>query len=130
MLREIRSDAVTNSGAPLKKIWFHSAEGDLYVWKDPAGGIVSFQLTCFDQTSGERRELWAQWEEGKKVKIGLVDSKESDGRTHDLRSPVVRVSSADKSDVLRRLTDFVEREGGQLLTDDGEFLRSRLAGPS
>ena len=55
MLREVL--IVEQTDPSLKRRWFESDYFDLFVWQDPDGALVGFQL-CYDVELNERALVW------------------------------------------------------------------------
>jgi hypothetical protein len=120
VLSEVRSGARADAGA-----WFHSAAGDLYVWFDAAGRPDSFQISSIE-SGPERREWWLEWKRSG-WRAGRVDSKETDSREHDLRSPVIEVSATSALKARDEVLRFFGREGGGVPEPVRRFVRDCLA---
>ena len=55
MLREVL--VVEQKDPSLKRRWFESDYFDLFIWQDPSGDFVRFQL-CYDVELHERALVW------------------------------------------------------------------------
>lgn len=60
MLQRIRG--VRQDEASRERHWFQDDYFDLFVWTEPSGAVVSFQL-CYDRSRHERVLAW-NWTEG------------------------------------------------------------------
>jgi hypothetical protein len=60
MLQRIRG--VRQDEASRERHWFQDEYFDLFVWTEPSGAVVSFQL-CYDRSRHERVLAW-NWTEG------------------------------------------------------------------
>ncbi|HRY29680.1 MAG TPA: hypothetical protein P5079_06535 [Elusimicrobiota bacterium] len=126
MLDEVRSDSVVQAPpGGLRKSWFHSAEGDLYVWLNGQNDVRSFQLSFF-AGGEERTECWVEWD-GRQRRVGTVDSREVDSRPHDIRSPMVELSEAPRKRIIEQAAEFLDREGGNLPEGLRTFVRKKVA---
>src|SRR5205807_3517025 len=56
MLREVL--IVEQNDPTLKRRWFESDYFDLFIWQDPGGAFVRFQL-CYDVELNERALVWS-----------------------------------------------------------------------
>jgi hypothetical protein len=127
MLVEISSEAIGEErGSRRRRLWFHSDAGELYVWRGASDRIEAFQISFFDNSAEERREWWLEWG-AKGAKAGLVDSKEADSRTHDLKSPTVELSSARVAEAALLAKRFLSREGAGLPAALRGFLDEKIA---
>lgn len=124
VLNKVVSSASSADG----KLWFHSDRGDLYVWKDPAGKIRSFQLSFFNDDQIDRREWLLEWGAGG-IKCGQVDSKETDSREHDLNTPVIEMRRENNRDLSAQALSFLRKEGGMLPEEIKRFIETALRHP-
>ncbi|HOW28009.1 MAG TPA: hypothetical protein PK876_05875 [Elusimicrobiota bacterium] len=116
MLSKIRQDVTAESSRNgARREWYHSENGDLFVWRRDRD-IVSFQISCLSLFRGERNECWGEWD-GRSFRTGFVNSKEVDGREHDIKTPVVDVTTADSSAIRKALAGFLQAEGAGLPSD-------------
>ena len=114
MLREVL--IVEQSEPSLKRRWFESDYFDLFIWQDPGGAFVRFQL-CYDVELNERALVWS-------VPEGFyhdgVDHGDGDERG---QAPIlVRDGKFDSGTVVPRF----EREADQIPADVRDFVLARM----
>jgi hypothetical protein len=110
-----------------ERAWFHSVDGDLYVSRGPGGGVAAFELACLHAGAAGRREVWAEWTEKGGLRAGLVDSKETGDRGHDMMSPLVNLSGAAGAEAVPVLLAFLRRQGEGVPEAWRSFIEERLA---
>lgn len=86
MLSEIT--AVRQDGPDRKRLWFQDEFFDLFVWTDPAGKVLAFQL-CYDRLKRERVLAWNE-------KGGFAHRRIDDGEQTPLknRAPILVADGA------------------------------------
>jgi hypothetical protein len=117
MLREVL--IVEQNDPSLKRRWFESDYFDLFIWQDPGGALVGFQL-CYDVELNERALVW-----------NTADGFYHDGVDHGDAGPadalgqapiLVRDGKFDSGTVAPRF----EREAAQMPADVRDFVLAKI----
>lgn len=107
---------VAQDSPGLKRVCYGCESGDLFLWVGQDGQeLEGFQLTYYCTDEG-RREYVLFLEKGL-LKTGEVDSKEVDGRAHDLMTPMVRFHSEVNTKVVAGGIQFLEPRAKYLPPD-------------
>ena len=115
MLQRIRG--VRQDEASRERHWFQDEYFDLFVWTEPSGAVVSFQL-CYDRSRHERVLAW-NWTEG------LTHRRVDDGEQTPVknRSPIMATDARGSIDGVAAEFD---RRGMELDARMRDFIRQRI----
>lgn len=115
MLSEIAG--VRQDGPDQKRLWFQDEFFDLFVWADPTGKVLAFQL-CYDRL---RRERVLAWNE----KSGFIHRRVDDGEQTPLknRAPIL---VADGAFPAAKVAAEFERRNTALENSLQDFIRVKI----
>ena len=115
MLQRIRG--VRQDEASRERHWFQDDYFDLFVWTEPSGAVVSFQL-CYDRPHHERVLAW-NWTEG------LTHRRVDDGEQTPVknRSPIMATDARCSVDGVAAEFD---RRGMELDARMRDFVRQKI----
>jgi len=112
-LTKVDDTKVIQDSSGYKRICYGSESGDLFLWIDEKDQTLSsFQLSFY--TFGDDRTEQIIYWNGKKLKTGLVDSKEVDGRAHDMQAPTVQFYVNSEKNVIEKGANFIRDNGSNL----------------
>ena len=117
MLREVL--IVEQNDPTLKRRWFESDYFDLFIWQDPSGDFVRFQL-CYDVELNERALVWNRAEGFYHDGVDHGDGEPGGGLG---QAPIlVRDGKFDSGTVVPRF----EREAAQMPADVRDFVIAKM----
>ena len=118
MLREVL--VVEQNNPTLKRRWFESDYFDLFIWQDPGGAFVRFQL-CYDVELNERALVWSDPEGFNGYAQGCVEATYRDAAYYDYYNVLVEDCVAARDRKQHEASVMIQKMRHDVVTMDQIF---------